>query len=229
MRAFFGFLALCWAIGCSSENAAPTDGGAMDATNGFDATRSDVVYSPDGAVCKPKDLTGFQPPMYTPPIPQQNACTAQQIQDFYDKCVGDQSTVQGCQLWSANNKACNACLGTAESDLAWGALVYATDGYRPNTTGCIATLGFSDCAKREDALWACTTAACHDNCPPDADGGTSDFDACRTAASTSVCKAFQSEVSTSCPMDSSSIALCLQTDLQKFYMAFAPILCSSGG
>jgi len=164
-------------------------------------------------------------------VPQQNACTAMQIKDFYDKCVGDQATAQACQLWSGNpnNKSCNACLATGDSQPAWGALVYVGGNYSPNTGGCIATLGFPECAKRRDALDACTTAACHDNCPPDADGGTSELDACRTAASTTVCKAYQSEVDANCPMDASSLSLCLQTDLQKFYMAFAQILCSSGG
>lgn len=201
----------------------------MDTSLPSDGSMSDRVYSQDGSICTPKDLTGFLPPAFTPPVPTQNVCTPAQIQAFYANCVGDQSTIPGCQLWSANNKSCNACVATADSATAWGALVYAADGYRTNPSGCIATLGFLDCAKREDALWACTDAACHENCPPDPDGGSDSYEACRTAAASSVCKVYKAEVDAACPMDGASIALCLQSDLQKFYMAFAPILCSSGG
>ena len=138
-RASFFLLAL---IGCTaSQGTLPPEGG-VDGAPPNDASLSDRVYSQDGSVCKPKDLTGFQPPMFTSPVPAQNVCTPAQIQAFWDKCVGDQASTTACQIWSANNKACNACVATAESATAWGALVYGANGYRTNPSGCIATLGF---------------------------------------------------------------------------------------
>lgn len=95
--------------------------------------------------------------------------------------------------------------------------------YVANRSGCIATLGYLDCAKRLDALWACTDASCSDVCM------VSGLAGCRTAAEASVCKMYRSDADAVCPMDGSSLSLCLQDPLQKFYLAFAPILCSSGG
>jgi hypothetical protein len=223
------------AAACGSSTNA-VDSGIPDAMGGNDASgmKDRATIPSDGSGCAPKNLTGYQPPPFIPPLPQQNVCTPAQIQAFYDACVGPNADTTACQFWTAQNKKCEACVETGEGAMAWGALVYVANDYLPNRAGCIATLGHLECAKRASALWACTDAACHDDCPPAEDGGNTAYDACRTAAAGSVCKPYSDEVETVCPAplgkaDGSSIALCLQSDLQAFYMAFAPILCGAGG
>ena len=222
-------------LGCSTSADGAVDSAIPDVSSGNDSSgMRDREVQKEGSVCAPKALPGYQPPPFRPAVPQQNACGPSQIQSFYTLCVGPQSNGTMCQLWTSQNKSCEACLETAESALAWGALVFATDGYHPNAGGCIATLGYLECAKRAQALWACGDAACHDDCPLTEDGGNTAYEVCRTAAKSSVCKTYGDAVDLACPIplgagEGGSIALCLQSDLQAFYMAFAPILCAAGG
>lgn len=230
-------VALGWLfVACSASSPQQMDdSGITDASIGNEGSVKDRVGPPsDGSGCMPKNLASWMPPAFVPPVPQQNACTGTQIQKFYDSCIGPQSTANACQYWISLNKKCDACLESTDGAMASGAIIYTSDGYRPNASGCIATLGYLDCAKRASALWACKDAACRDNCPAGDDAGNAELDACRTAAAGSVCKVYGDEVDTTCPAplgkgEGSSVAFCLQSDLQAFYMAFAPVLCGAGG
>jgi len=227
-------------VACTTSNMMPGDSGIESGDSGNDDSgmKDRTGSMMDAALCAPQDLGAWQPPPFVPPVPQQNVCNSAQIKSFYTFCVGPQATANQCQSFAAGAKKCDACLETAESELAWGALVLSADGYRPNAEGCIATLGFLECAKRARSLSACTDASCKSVCPPPQppmdDGGNAALDACRSAAQTSVCKAFSADVDAACPIplgkgEGSSVSECLQTDLQAFYMAFAPLLCGAEG
>src|SRR5262249_7300158 len=92
---------------CSSASSTgKDDSGIGDAPAGNDASGMKDQKAPpmDAAPCSPKDLTGYQPPAFVPPVPQQGACTSMDIQQFYALCVGEQASPSACQAWTQLHK-----------------------------------------------------------------------------------------------------------------------------
>jgi hypothetical protein len=143
-----------------------------------------VCDNPDGGVCAPQSTTDFVP-TWVPPAAPQVACTAQQLNDLIDDCLGPNATVDACSAiqTSAANEACNACMITPSTASAWGPLVlYATASlYILNVGGCIAQLSpcQQPCAAAFEAANECEVASCS---APSCPATTANFTTCEDEA-----------------------------------------------
>jgi hypothetical protein len=140
---------------------------------------NDASCVSDGSVCAPSAIAALALVHWNAPG---QACTDQQLADFYDQCLANQncSTFQGVPA----NAACNQCLFSLSTDPTYGPLVvYVLSGGADitlsNTAGCIATLDpcNTPCATVIALQGQCLLKACQPNCPPD-DAGYGGLESC---------------------------------------------------
>lgn len=183
----------------------PADAAAPDAAIA-DASMPDTSTPLDGGhdagtdagSCAPV-LTGFTPATHAA-TRSPGACSAAQIQGYYDGCLGAAATTSACATWQATASAtCPPCL-TGSSDpggATWGPIVRYARTIANNQGGCLALdqPGEAACARDLQASTECRHAACDSACT----GATkADYDACVAAAQGGVCKAYVDSVNADC-------------------------------
>lgn len=163
---------------------------------------SDGGTNPDGGIdgavgggqCKPADVSTFQPVAYRPATGLlQGACTAPQIDAFFQACLGGTSNKTLCEAFRATaaNKPCAACIVTIDTDAKYGPIVvHAGSGLvSVNLAGCLELTdpANANCAKSYQASDDCTYTACKDNCAFGTDQEFALFESCVHAAATNGC------------------------------------------
>jgi hypothetical protein len=165
-------------VGCGGDGASPS---APDAEAKEDSGTAGYPQNPprpllDGATgeadappsCSPLAvLSGFAP-KWVPPRAHENACSAQEIEDFRKYCLGA-GDANGCNalLQTAHAKACVACILTPPSAAAYGPLIDYSEAngfVSLDTAGCVALaqgdVSDSSCGAKILALAECDVAAC---------------------------------------------------------------------
>lgn len=238
-------IAVAAPYGCSSSgdsSGAPPDAGCGNCV--VDAAKPDAPHDAapiDAAVtCAPADVTTFQPPTYVPAVgASQGKCTPAQIQSFYDDCLAPNATQATCAPFSrstgtAENKACAACIVTADSATSYGAIVEHKGVVNINIPGCMELTdpaGGLMCAKAYQAADACDRAACAANCPVTDDASFQLYQACLQQAGGGGCKSYaQGSACASAEADGGPAARCFMgQSFQDLYSIVVPIFCGGSG
>jgi hypothetical protein len=198
---------------------APSDAPSFaDASDSGDATGGSTGTGGDGAVCTPLAITGVPSggaacmasatsatcyphdetsfsPTWVPPLPRGAHCSATQIDDFYDVCLGPMASDTPCGTWTgdSSNASCLGCLKTPSTASAYGVFIqFSGEVVELNEAGCVALAEPCNlkCAQTWLASIECREAACTStDCSTDSDQVT-----CATnAASCSACEAYAQE------------------------------------
>jgi hypothetical protein len=161
-------------------------------SGGSDATPAAGI-APAVAACAPKTLSGFTP-TWIPPGRQAGACTADQINGYFDACINQVGPA--CDAFKAktsSNAACAACILPPANAMSAGPITKTAGVFEQNLGGCIAIVAPDsvDCAKDIEAREQCDLAACEAACVVANDPGSfSRYQACAAKAETGDCKAF---------------------------------------
>jgi|HubBroStandDraft_2_1064218.scaffolds.fasta_scaffold16470_3 hypothetical protein len=144
-----------------------------------------------GTACYPNDETSFSP-TWVPPLPRGNRCTATQIGDFYDLCLGPSASDSPCGTWTSDsaNATCLGCLKTPNTASAYGVFIqYSGSVVELNEAGCVALAEPCNlkCAQTWLASIECREAACTStDCPEQSD----QIVCAMSAASCSACEGY---------------------------------------
>src|SRR5439155_20900942 len=168
-------------------------------------------------------------PAWKPPRAPTNACTMEQIQDYYDACQGTAATTGTCDAFRRNiqNTNCIQCLITSDSRSTAGAIVRWSNGsVSANVAGCIAltegNLTDSSCGARLFALYECENAAC-DVCSAGADDDA--LKACKTNADATSCSAYKS--ASDCAARADFDRCYFGDDFRYYFLGLGLFFCSS--
>jgi hypothetical protein len=160
----------CFLSGCSDGDGSPPPSGPVDQ-------------------CVPQVVPTWTPTWHPPREPRPGSCTKAQIDASFTACHSGSGSEGACSVFRANpdNKACNDCWFTNETEAAYGPIIWGANGdWRTNTAGCIAVLDRDKspqgCGARVQAASACADDAC-DGCEP-----FDKFVACREKANSTVCQ-----------------------------------------
>jgi hypothetical protein len=211
----------------SGEGGAVSDGSTSDAVVGL---------SVDSSSCQPADVETYIPGDYHPATAAwQGVCTGDEIQAFYDACLGPGASPADCKALSAPDAAgaeCAACILTPDSASAYGPLIDHGTFITNNVAGCIQLTftGELSCAKAEAALGGCELAACEANCPVENAATRTAYDSCASAADTAGCQSYEQMASCAQSLaqdDAGAAALCLSPSFEAFYDAVVPLFCGA--
>jgi hypothetical protein len=174
--------------GTSAEGAACTPVTVMGVpSSGGGACTAGTV----GAACYPHDETEFSP-KWVPPLPLGSRCTATQIDDFYNLCLGPMASDTPCGTWTGDsaNATCLGCLKTPSTASAYGVFIqFPGNVVELNEAGCVALAEPCNlrCAQTWLASIECREAACTStNCPAQGDQIT----CAMNAAACSACEGY---------------------------------------
>jgi len=228
------FIALVWA-GCNggdeNTDAGGTDGAPVDVTH--EKIPLDVQQGEPAPECAPSTSIDTSQITWVPPLtPDPNACSATQIQAYFDDCLGTNATSTACQGFTnlSANATCYACLLTPQTKTAYGALIAIGGVDYANISGCIAILtndtSSTGCGAKEEAVTECDTLACQPNCPDVTDQTSfQQYEQCTQGAEAAVCKPY---VDAECDLsDAGAVyATCINhSSFQDYYNAIAPVFC----
>ena len=213
----------------STKHDGGGDGGVIH-PGGDSGTTGDA----DPGACMPGDVSTFTPPAYVPAKKTAGACTATQISSFYDGCLAPNSTMTTCAPFgstgTAANKACAACIVSADTASAYGALIEQKGLVSVNIPGCIELKdagGGLACAKSYQASEKCNDAACAANCPVTDDASFQLYQACVQQAAANGCKTFSTAAACAdAEADGGLAAACFQGQtFQDLYNSVVPVFC----
>ena len=169
--------------------------------------------------CIAASLGGYQPAPWVAPRPARKACTADQIDQFWNLCVQFSALPIQCEQFIANNADCAACLSTDTPDAGPGPLLAHAGSVDVNVGGCIAVVlsdpSVTGCGAREQAARDCAAFAC-----AGCDGGT-----CATAARQGVCADYQMHT---CGELGGAAPCALDDGPLQSYRRIAAVFCSNG-
>jgi hypothetical protein len=195
------------------------------------------------SACYPQDVTSFSP-TWVPPLGHNlGACTASQIADYSNQCLGSVQSAT-CSSWPTANMGCYGCLVTPHTQSQWGAVVeYGTSFHIRwvNVGGCIALAESCNlaCASAVEAELQCKNTACDPSstgvCSVTDQNSYQSYKACTTEPMGSCgCTAYYQ--STSClgsmaqkPAEHPALTTCyggsLTAGFQQVYQAVATFMC----
>jgi len=215
--------ALAAGAGCTATSNPPleTRGSGIPAAGGGGGGGGGAGDAGSDGGCTPA-LGSFSPAAY-PPAGTKGACTAAQVQGYYDACLGPNAGTQVCSTWPAANATCNACLFGATSPVgpSWGPILKYPLVIAVNQGGCVALdlPAASACASALDGQLECVHAACDLECI----ASTAENQACLSAAQTGACASYTQTVTVSCQAVSS---VCTQQNtLEGMFLAIVGVFC----
>jgi hypothetical protein len=156
-------------------------------------------------MCQETPLSNFSP-AWRPPHAKSSACTAAQIDGFYDHCLAATASTLTCAYFVSRTESdanCSACILSKSTDPEWGPLVDFGD-YRIelNSGGCLALadgdLTENGCGAKLSARDRCTFEACVRNCPLLLDPQGLWLSACRERTRTPNNQCYSFEVASYC-------------------------------
>jgi hypothetical protein len=216
--------------------ASPTDASA-DARALADAdTGSDVASDvPDGGSCPtPLDVWNWTPPAYKHAIVQHGACTAQQIDDFFQACLSFNATQAMCNAFTNANQVCAHCIITPSIAPSYGPLIQFNqfNGFvSVNVAGCVEivdTQNGATCAAAMQAFDACGHAACDSVCPVTNDPSFQLWEQCVQTADAVGCKSYftAATCANAEAADGGAAAGCfIGSSFEDLYKSVAPFFC----
>jgi hypothetical protein len=125
---------------------------------------------------------------WEPPSTPTSACTADQLNDYYNDCYGSDASTSSCDSWSSTNEGCASCLLSNEGEAGtYGPIVQLGDGWvYANVGGCIALVSGdtspTGCGAAYWAAQSCEDIACA-SCSQDPD----EYLGCLQVAAGAVC------------------------------------------
>lgn len=233
------FFSMMWAA-CSSNPAGPDGGGpegGMDVVT-KDKSVPDIGMQEVAPMC-PTPASSIDTSMikWVPPnAPNPTACTADQATTFFTDCWSSSGSSALCNGFTgaSANTACVACMQTASTAAAYGAIVVYTGIGYDNQAGCVAIemgdLSATGCGAKLQAQTQCENLACLTNCPVTDQASLMLFQQCSQAADMGVCSQY---VAAECNLADSGAdgaaqaeAVCeTATDFQSLFNAIAPVFC----
>lgn len=227
-------------IACSDTppDTTPTTDAAIDKKPIVtDTGTPDVVVS----TCKPGDVSTFKPEWIVPNDIQPNACSAQEIDDYYSKCYDtNTSNTTACSAFTKASAPCVKCMVTVSTATKWGALI-STDGViTANIGGCIALKDgdktATGCGAKYQATYQCGLAACETNCPVTSDDPKSfpAYQKCLSDAKKTVCKTYEdAKCKSAAPGDAIDLCQDSPSGFADYFVTMGKVFCggyaSDGG
>jgi hypothetical protein len=215
--------ALAAGVGCTATSNPPleTHGSGTPAPGGGGGGGGGGADAGGDGGCAPT-LTGFAAATH-PAVSTKGACTAAQVQGYYDACLGPNAATQACANWPTAWPSCNTCLFGASNvtGTGWGPILEYPLVIAVNQGGCVALdrPTATDCASALDAQLECAHAACDQVC----NASLAVNQDCLTAALTSACASYTQAVTTACqPVQS----VCTQQNSQEgLFLAIVGVFC----
>jgi len=212
----------------SGAAAPPYEGGSL--IPNLDAN-ADATFA-----CTPAALGTYKAVWKKPATPTTNECNAQQLEDFYDKCLLEPLTSTDCTTFIAANGDCSTCLQSDDTDSTYGPVIWHSNHayYTLNTAGCIAIQqgdsSATSCGAAYQEIVQCEETAC--NACGAAD--YSEFPQCESNAGSGECSDYATTEGTTCGAElkdaSDPGAVCKSApDTADAYQIIAPIFCGGGG
>lgn len=132
--------------------------------------------APDDLPTSPAWFYSFRSPMEA----HRAACTADELKDFDEACLGAKSSTSSCQAFAEAHPDCRQCIVTDAVAPEWGPLLFDSSGHSwLNTEGCIAHVaGDESCAAKVYEANKCLSGC----------NGATDRDACIAFARAQDCK-----------------------------------------
>jgi hypothetical protein len=230
------------ACSCGGPRADGGGDGAADGGTGNDAGNesgardtgsSDAPY--DGPACHPGSATSFQPPAYHAANRRAGACTATQIDGFYNGCVDPNAPPNGCDPYlGANatqaNQKCAACILSQPTDATYGPLVARNNALPDiNVAGCLEIKqGSSTCASALATFDACGAASCSANCPVVDEVSYEAYVACEAQSGAGPCQQYASAATcAAAAADAGATAVCFAgATFRDLYSNVVPVFCN---
>ncbi len=234
-------------IGCASSGYLPRDGGVDGSTPTDGGTIKDGKAPTDASVsetfippkvdasncqgtglsgCTPQSVCSFSPSAPPAPATKPGACTAQDVQNFYDWCI-DPGNQTSCSSFTSSKAACAGCLVTPDTAQKWGALISDSNNLiKNNIAGCFSVKGNGACEGAVASNQQCSAAACPDTvCPVPSGDGTAlnALNKCLTDSTASNCATYQTAAA-SCLSNPS----CTASDFRSTYVLVANAICVNG-
>ena len=231
------FVAMLTVAACSSDDSSNPDAGDSSVLD-VKADKKVPIESgptPDtgSGQCVPDTTIDTSQIKWVPPVtPNPNACSATQVQQLYDGCLGSSASSTACNAFlnNAANATCSKCMiSKYGTDTSYGALIQIGGVDYANVSGCIAIVtgdnSSTGCGAKAEAVIECENAACTNACPAVTDQATfTEWTNCTTAADNAVCKTY---LDAECNIADAGASVCQQSGFQAYYFAYAPIFCGA--
>lgn len=188
-----------------------------------DPAATDPCTAPPGP-CAIGNVSGYTafPLVASKSIP--NACTASDIQTFWDACLGPGASSTGCNA-VAVNATCNSCLFSQRNGATWGPIVTNAPTWNFNVAGCVdlATKN-TNCASSIAAAEGCETMACS-TCSWTGGMDPSDREQCIQAADVGGCASW---VNAECDFVAAGAGACrVNPSDEASFAAFVNVFCGN--
>jgi hypothetical protein len=183
---------------------------------GFDVMPDVVVYDP----CEPADATNWIPDTMQPPI-SMTACTAAQLDQFWDACLDASATQASCSTFESANKPCTDCLVTDVGASKWGPLVCDSINCVTNPGGCVALAQGQACGQAVFATFGCEGYSCSD-CAASNEYTPLRYEQCTQEADGSGCHKY---LDAQCPSADASVDFCFAFDTKASSIQFESVFC----
>ena len=174
-----------------------------------------------GPPCAPLSVASYVPAPMTPPNTPAAACTAQDIGDFYDACIGSDITSGACATYQAAHAACASCLVSAG-----GPVVVGGGHTKVNIAGCVALVqgdsSATSCAQKVSDELGCEALACDAVCPVSADGGTLAYEQCLQQIAATDCRSY---LDAECGAVDAGITACMSPTTKPEIVTLASMFC----
>jgi hypothetical protein len=180
---------------------------------------------PPAGGCKPKDMSSWTPPAYTPARPAADVCTDEEIRNYYSQCLlkGDCEDFED----EGASAACGTCMTpTALGAAAYGPVLLTKDDdgskfWNSNVPGCVELVGNAKCAAKMQTADRCASEACSSCLANTTDYAP--YDACLAAARKGACAQYVK--GTNCITDPSHLIQCRGSTFEQLVGALGKVFC----
>jgi hypothetical protein len=218
------------ACGGGDDSASPQADASSDVQKHPDVL-APVDDSGEPTVCAPELPSGYTH-VYAPARNVPTACTPDQVQAYWDACLGAAETDATCTAFfgAPVNSPCLACLDSQSTDSTYGTLIDLPNNTSiANVAGCISVIDgdFSDagCGAKYQAYQFCKVDACETNCPVDTTAASfTAYNNCQNDAGGTVCAA--ETTAASCGTDP-KYARCKFASYEAYIVGIGNIMCAS--
>jgi hypothetical protein len=243
-RLVVGAIPLAAFLACSGSDKPSTfEGGdqkespdpSYDAGNFFKDAGPDVDERKE--YCSPDVASTFGPTWRAPAAFGQKACTALEIDQYYQACLANLADTAACTKYAQEHAGCAKCIESKDTDTTQGPVVFHLNRtyYTVNLAGCIArTLGdvsASGCGALYGGAQECRRVAC-EGCFEIKEPSFQKFTECQSAASKEVCKPYTAQWNQKCPVlrndeGTGAAQQCFpkESTAKGAFLAIAPLFC----
>jgi hypothetical protein len=229
LGAAIGVCGLGAAVASCSSSSSDDSSTGTDAS--YDVNVDEVEITFDAAVgCAPALPAGYSH-TWVPPRNMPSACTAAQVQAYWDTCLGTSASTAQCNAFFSANAACVACLDSQSTNATYGTLIDLPNGTSiANVGGCLALIdgdtSNDGCGAKFQAAQFCKIDACESSCPVDSSNAASftAFSNCEADAGATVC---ETENAASACEAAAQYARCQFTTYENYVVGIGNIMCAS--